>query len=378
MRLFVTGSTGFIGSHFLRAALAAGHEVIALRYPGTQPVIQIPESDRLTWVDGDLNSFLTNPSDFQSDRLSDPSSAIIPPPLAEGPFAFSSSPVADISAFSFPLCSASASVAFPATPSTSPGNDKVLPHGCSAFSSSALVHLAAYGVSPQPCTWQNAFQINVLDSILLMERAIEARVPRIVLSGSCMEYGRSAERFENIPPHAPLEPTGPYAASKAALSVAASALCRQKNVDLAILRLFTVFGEGQNPNNLWPSLHRAALAGEDFPMSPGEQISDFVPVEEVAKAFLRALELPSEAFHFSPSPPPVSTFPSSPISSFNFPLSTFPLVANIGTGHPQTIRAFAEHWWKEWGATGKLLPGALPYRDNEAMRYVPEVDEKFK
>jgi nucleoside-diphosphate-sugar epimerase len=113
-------------------------------------------------------------------------------------------------------------------------------------------------------------------------------------------------------------------------------------------------------------------------MSPGEQISDFVPVEQVARAFLRALELPSEAFHFSPSPPPVSTFPSSPISSFNFPLSTFPLVANIGTGHPQTIRAFAEHWWKEWGATGKLLPGALPYRDNEAMRYVPEVDEKFK
>ena len=27
----------------------------------------------------------------------------------------------------------------------------------------------------------------------------------------------------------------------------------------------------------------------------------------------------------------------------------------------------AEHWWKEWGATGKLLPGALPYRDNEVI-----------
>jgi nucleoside-diphosphate-sugar epimerase len=145
--------------------------------------------------------------------------------------------------------------------------------------------LAAYGVSPQPCTWQNAIQINVLDSIMLIERAIEAGVPRIILSGSCMEYGRSAERFDNIPPNAPLEPTGPYAASKAALSVAASALCQQRRVELAILRLFTVFGDGQNPGNLWPSMHRAALAGEDFPMSPGEQISDFVPVEDVGHLY---------------------------------------------------------------------------------------------
>ncbi|MEI8283803.1 MAG: hypothetical protein WCG52_02325, partial [bacterium] len=53
------------------------------------------------------------------------------------------------------------------------------------------------------------------------------------------------------------------------------------------------------------------------------------------------------------------------------------VVANIGTGHPQTIRSFAEHWWKKWDAKGKLLPGALPYRDNEVMRYVPEVSPLF-
>lgn len=44
---------------------------------------------------------------------------------------------------------------------------------------------------------------------------------------------------------------------------------------------------------------------------------------------------------------------------------------NVGSGIPTTIRKFAEFWWKEWRASGKLVFGALPYRKNEAMRYVP-------
>ena len=31
MRIFITGATGFIGSHFMNHALSAGHEVVALR-----------------------------------------------------------------------------------------------------------------------------------------------------------------------------------------------------------------------------------------------------------------------------------------------------------------------------------------------------------
>ena len=39
MRIFLTGGTGFIGSYFLKLALAAGHEIVALRLPGTVPVV---------------------------------------------------------------------------------------------------------------------------------------------------------------------------------------------------------------------------------------------------------------------------------------------------------------------------------------------------
>ncbi len=53
MRLFLTGSTGFIGSYVLAAALLAGHEVCALRRTsGSSPVIPLPLQPH--WCTGTL------------------------------------------------------------------------------------------------------------------------------------------------------------------------------------------------------------------------------------------------------------------------------------------------------------------------------------
>lgn len=53
MKLFVTGGTGFVGSHFLQQALAAGHEVIAQRRPGSRP--RMPLTREPHWVDRALD-----------------------------------------------------------------------------------------------------------------------------------------------------------------------------------------------------------------------------------------------------------------------------------------------------------------------------------
>jgi nucleoside-diphosphate-sugar epimerase len=53
MKLFVTGATGFVGSHFLRQALAAGHQLVAQRRPGSCSRLDLdPEP---TWVDRALD-----------------------------------------------------------------------------------------------------------------------------------------------------------------------------------------------------------------------------------------------------------------------------------------------------------------------------------
>jgi nucleoside-diphosphate-sugar epimerase len=279
MRLFVTGGTGFIGSHFLCAAVSAGHEVIALRRTEmSRPRIELPVQPR--WLTAEMAAV----------------------------------EVAQLK------------------------------------SVDVLVHLAAAGVSPKKATWQELFQVNVIESLQLWHRAADAGVPRLVICGSCFEYGDASENYDWIPPDCPLRPVTTYGASKAAASMAALALAAEREIELAILRPFHVYGEGQHADNFWPSLRRAAQSGNDFPMTAGDQLRDFIPVERVAAAFLH------------------SCTQEDLIRGKGF-------VLNVGSGQTQTLSQFAIQWWEAWGAKGQLRFGALPYRHSEVMRYVPSVTE---
>ncbi|OWY37863.1 hypothetical protein CEK28_14520 [Xenophilus sp. AP218F] len=57
MKIFVTGGTGFVGSHFLQQALAAGHEVVAQRRPGSRPRLALQHEP--VWVDRMLDQDFT-------------------------------------------------------------------------------------------------------------------------------------------------------------------------------------------------------------------------------------------------------------------------------------------------------------------------------
>lgn len=113
---------------------------------------------------------------------------------------------------------------------------------------------------------------------------------RFVVAGSCFEYGQSGVRYEFIPPSAPLEPTLSYPASKAASSVAFYQFAVGHQIQLSYHRVFHVYGEGEAEARLWPSLRRAALLGNDLPMTLGAQVRDFVLVEDVAGQLLAACD----------------------------------------------------------------------------------------
>lgn len=277
MRLFVTGATGFVGSHFVLAALVAGHEVVGLRR-SSHSVPRVPIKPAPSWLDKTMDGLVA--SDFAGVDV--------------------------------------------------------------------LVHLAAHTANVPYDTLENCLWWNQTVPLQMFRRAIDAGVTNFLVAGSCFEYGRSAERYEFIPPDASLEPTLSYPTSKAAASVAFHGLAAEHRLRLAILRLSQVYGEGEQETRFWPSLRRAAMEGRNFPMSAGEQVRDFIEVKDVAKALVSALD-------FKRVEPGIA------------------YICNVGTGKAQTLRTFAEYWWQHWAATGLLLVGEVPYRKNDVMRIVPLV-----
>lgn len=213
------------------------------------------------------------------------------------------------------------------------------------FGCDILVHLMAHSVSYPFDNLPNCLNYNLIQVLDLFEKARLAGISHFLVAGSCFEYGTSGERFDFIPTHAPLEPTNSYAVSKAAASIALKQWANQHSLNVEILRIFHIFGEGEALSRFWPSLKLSAVAGHDFPMSLGEQIRDFIQVDHVATVFLnRALIMVSSSPSFA--------------------------LFNVGSGRPQSLISFAEFWWSKWNAKGNLLPGLIPYREDECFRYV--------
>ncbi len=212
----------------------------------------------------------------------------------------------------------------------------------------AVVHLASAGVSPKQACLNELISANVLGSFHVVETAATAGVSRFVIAGTSHEYGQAAERYSHIPPDSPLEPVNPYGASKAAAFQLLRAIAIQKKLELFYARIFTAYGDGQFQGNFWPSLKKAALNGEHFPMTSGNQISDFIPVYEVACHLLEGC------------------------TRTDIQLGT-PLVVNIGSGKAMSLLSFAHAEWTRLKAKGFLLPSALPDRADQIQRYVPDL-----
>lgn len=85
-----------------------------------------------------------------------------------------------------------------------------------------------------------------------------------------------------------------YSASKAAAELAAQAEHKIHDTDIVILRLCNVYGPGQPDHCVIPIFTKAARKNKPITLhNGGHQLKDWVYVEDVARAFVSALSLPS-------------------------------------------------------------------------------------
>ena len=157
---------------------------------------------------------------------------------------------------------------------------------------------------------------------------------RFLGAGTCLEYAPSNEPLSET---SPTEPASPYAESKLGLFHDLQALGRETGVGIAWGRLFYLYGPHEDPRRLVPSVILSLLAGRPARTTAGEQVRDFLHVEDVASALVSVA------------------------------LSDVVGAVNIASGQPLTVRDLVMRIGKMIGRPELLELGAVPYPPVERM-----------
>jgi nucleoside-diphosphate-sugar epimerase len=117
-------------------------------------------------------------------------------------------------------------------------------------------------------------------SLRMAQGAVQAGVHRIVGIGSCAEYDHTSA-FLSV--DTVLNPLTPYAAAKAALFLSLSKWLPTQAVNFVWCRLFYLYGPAENENRLVAYLHSQLKLGKPAELTSGNQIRDFMNVEDAGK-----------------------------------------------------------------------------------------------
>jgi len=160
----------------------------------------------------------------------------------------------------------------------------------------------------------------------------------ISVAGTCLEYGLKEGKLDE---GLPSEPTNSYAIAKDTLRKNLEQLQQHTHFDLKWMRLFYMYGSGQNPNALFSQLEKALEENEEvFNMSNGDQQRDYLPVDMAAEYI-------------------VSIAKQRKING----------IINCCSGVPITINDLVEKFLKEKGKTIKLNKGYYPYSEYEPLNF---------
>jgi dTDP-6-deoxy-L-talose 4-dehydrogenase (NAD+) len=199
----------------------------------------------------------------------------------------------------------------------------------------AVIHAAWY---VEPGKYLDS-PVNVdcaIGSLALAEGAVQAGIRLFIGIGTCFEYELPNAAITET---AALGPVTLYAAAKLALYRMLTRRFAESGTDFSWARLFYLFGEGEHPARLFPTLHRKLAAGEPMLLSSGDKIRDFLDVAEAGRLIATLVETGQTG------------------------------VANVCSGRPVAIRQVAEEIADIYGRRDLLEFGTATVhpRDPEAV-----------
>ncbi|MFQ5645533.1 MAG: NAD-dependent epimerase/dehydratase family protein [bacterium] len=180
---------------------------------------------------------------------------------------------------------------------------------------------------------------SIIISTLNLIRALEGVDYEIfVNTGTCEEYGDNPAPFREsqIP-----NPVSPYSAAKVSTTMYCRMFHKTMGLPIVTLRPFLTYGPGQEPRRFIPQAIKAALNGEEFKMTQGEQTREFNYVEDIVEGYLLAATTPEAIGR----------------------------IINIGNGKEYQLRELVEKIFLLAGAETRPVFGGLPYRPGETWHF---------
>lgn len=150
--------------------------------------------------------------------------------------------------------------------------------------------------------------------------------------------GTSWQHFQNEP----YNPVCLYAATKQAFESLLRFYVEARDFRAVTLKLFDTYGPGDKRPKLINLLKKCSEENTALEMSPGEQVLDFVYIDDVVAAFIRAMEL----------------FDESDIKFEDF---------GVSSGRTIKLRDFVEVFSQTTGHAVQVTWGGRPYRKREVM-----------
>lgn len=156
----------------------------------------------------------------------------------------------------------------------------------------AVLHLAAESHVDRSLMGPEAFfRTNVMGTAVMLDAARRHKVRRFVMVSTDEVYGSlpddSASRFRET---TPLDPTSPYAASKAASDLAALSFAKSFGMDVVVTRSSNNYGPYQFPEKMIPLMTINALNDQPLPVyGDGRNIRDWIHARDHARGIVAAL-----------------------------------------------------------------------------------------
>ncbi|TRU47938.1 MAG: NAD(P)-dependent oxidoreductase [Microcystis aeruginosa Ma_QC_Ch_20071001_S25] len=195
------------------------------------------------------------------------------------------------------------------------------------------IHLAWYAVPGKYLNSQENLD-SIQASLNLFSQLAELGCKRFVGIGTCFEYDLSLGYLSES---SLTKPITLYAATKVALSTILQQFAQITEMEVAWIRLFYQYGPMEDERRLIPGIISSLLRDEVVKTTKGEQIRDFLHIEDVASAIWAVAK------------------------------SNVSGVVNVGSGQPVTVGQIALELGNLLGKTDLIHLGALPYRPNDPM-----------